>query len=90
MTFKRLAVAAVVAGALVVPGAAYADPPAHAVPPDIPDNCLGAWRHLQNSAGGAWAHGVFAEHHVATVRVRAPAQGLNFGEWLAQWKEENC
>ena len=90
MRSKRLAVVAVVAGALVVPSAAYGDPPAHAGPPDdIPANCLGAWRHLQNSAGGEWAHGVFGKIHVATVHA-VVAQGMPFGQWLAQWKEQNC
>lgn len=91
MRSKRVVTVAVVAGALVIPGTAYGDPPSDGPggPPDHAANCLGAWRHLQNSSGGEWAHGEFGRIHVATVRA-VVAQGMPFGEWLAQWKELNC
>lgn len=91
MSYKRYAIVAAVAGALIAPGTAHgasaSNEPTGA--PPVPANCLGAWRHLQTSASGEWAHGEFGGIHVATVQA-VVAQGMPFGEWLAQWKAQNC
>jgi hypothetical protein len=89
MRCGRLATLAAVASVVVVPSTAFGDPgpDSPTATHDNPSSCLGAERATRNSVGGDRAQGGFGPAQAEWI-AEVKAAGLNYGQWLAEWKAD--
>lgn len=88
MRLKKFVVSVGIGVALSAPpGAALADsgPNSPTATHDNPSSCLGAERATRNSNGGDRENGGFGPGQADFVQAQQP-----YGQWLGEWKMNNC